>query len=284
MSLAPCTDWITGDDVAACCQVEDATDSSIFDAVAVEAQEVLFALSGRQFAGECEQTVRPCRTRTCFDGFQVLSRGHLVYPYGWYGSYWNWPNGVPCGCRHLSRVKLAGYPVRDIVEVLIDGAVVDPATYRLDRKRDLVRVRDPAAPDVVLRWPACQALDLDDTQAGTWSVTYTYGADPPEIGVAAAAQLACELYKECAGRQCALPSGTTRVIRQGVTIEKQAFAVWAFQSGTSRGIPRGWRTGMPLVDAFLNSANPAGLTRRPIFWSPASTLQYPLPVEPASGS
>jgi hypothetical protein len=286
---APCTPWIDGADVAACCNAE-ASDSTIFDAAAETASDILFELSGRQYAGLCERTVRPCRT-TCAWPLQVLSRGYVVAWGGWgwnwgYG-WWGWQNGTPCGCRHLSTVKLAGYPVQAIVEVKIDGAVVSPDTYRLDRQRDLVRVR-PLSTDNFLRWPSCQALDLPDTQPGTFSVTYTYGADPPQAGVDAAAELACEIYKSCLDQPCALPRGTARVTRQGITIEKAAFTDWVFVPTklASRGSVRtsGWRTGLPLVDMFLNTANASGLQRKPVFWSPAAALQYPLPQGEVGGS
>lgn len=279
----PCSDWLTGGDVMACCGVEDCDNPSLFDQAAAEAQGLLFELSARQFAGLCERVVRPCRTR-CGCDFQVLSRGYVVAPaWYWWQSSW-WYQGIPCGCRPLSTVRLAGHPVQEILEVKIDGAVVDPLTYRLDRKRNLVRVRDPAAPDVMLRWPACQMMDLDDTEPGTFSVTYTYGKEPPLAAVNAAAELACELYKSCSGQACALPRGVTRTTRQGVTVEKPAFVTWGFQTGKSRGLPRGWRTGLPVTDAFLNSMNPSGLMRQPVFWSAAPALQYPLPVDTASSS
>jgi hypothetical protein len=162
--------------------------------------------------------------------------------------------------------------VREIVEVKINGAVVDPATYRLDERRFLVRVSDPLEPDVILRWPACQRMDLPDTSDGTFSVTYRYGQDPPIEAVNAARQLGVEFYKACSGQDCALPTGIVRYTRQGVTVEKMAFTSWAYQRGRG-SISRGWRTGMNLVDAYLSSANGAAIPRRPTFWSP-SGRQY----------
>jgi hypothetical protein len=151
---------------------------------------------------------------------------------------------------------------------LIDGVAVDPETYRLDERRFLSRVPDPLEPDVHLRWPACQAMGLPDTEEGTFSVTYRYGQDPPPLGIHAAAQLGCELYKACAGETCALPTGTTRINRQGITIERLAFTSWGFISRNQRGVAPGWRTGLPLVDAFLNTYNRPGLLRRPVLWAP----------------
>jgi len=278
-ALGPLSGWLTGEDVAACCSVET-TDSSIFDDAAQIAQELLFQLSGRIFPGIGVRSVRPCAT-DCACGWQVLSRGHIVWSDSWHGDWQGWwCNDMPCGCWPLSRVKLAGYPVQTVTAVKIDGAAVDPATYRLDNHRWLTRVRDPADPDTVLHWPSCQNLDLPDTEDGTFSVSYTYGQNPPQIGIDAAAQLACELYKECAGEACALPKGTTQVSRQGVTINKPAFAAWAFQEGRVAGMGRGWHTGMPLVDAFLNAFNPAALKRRPTVWAPSMTRRYAPSVGP----
>lgn len=279
--VGPCTPWADSQDVWDCCgqpmttigegssETECAVDMTQF---AMEASQVLYELSGRQFAGSCERTVRPCGQDWC--GFQVLSRGHIV---GWNGNFWSNNGRSACGCRHLSRVPLAGYPVREVTEVKIDGVVI-PATnnWRLDERRWLTRVADIDG-DVQL-WPRCQRLDLEDTEDGTWSVTYRYGQDPPLVGVAAAAQLGCELYKACSGQACALPTGTTRVNRQGIVIERLAFAAWAFNTRATGTQAPGWHTGLPLVDAFLGAYNPTALKRRPLVWSPDSYLRYPRSV------
>lgn len=276
-----CSAWLDGSDVADCCSVEDASDPSIFDSAAEVASEILFNLSLRRYPGICERTVRPCRTG-CGCPWQILSRGYVIWNPNWIGP-WGGPGwscssdvyGAWCGCQPLSRTLLAGY-VQEIVEILIDGAVVDPNTYRVDRHRWLVRTRELDT-DPFPNWPGCQDLTLPETETGTWAVTYTYGNTPPASGVDAAAELACEFYKQCNGQPCALPKNTSRVIRQGIVVEKPAFTSWGFERG-GRSIPRGWQTGMPKVDAFLNASNPTGLTRLPIFWSPAASLKYAQPV------
>lgn len=259
--MGPCNAWTTNDQVAACCATEASSDETPFDDFIAAASQALFELSARQWAGVCEQTVRPCQTQTpC--GFQVLSRGHLVMdPYFWNGSDW----GVACGCQPLSKVTLAGYPVREIVEVKIDGVALDPSEYTLKDHRNLIRMNGGT-------WPSCQRIDLPDTEEGTWSVTYTYGQNPPWLGMMAASELACELYKACAseelGLDCALPSGVTSLTRQGITIERNPFVAWGRQD-------RIWRTGLPHVDLFLNTYNPAGIRRRPVFVTPGRR-SYPL--------
>ena len=266
----PCTDWLTGDDVAACCSVE-ASSGVLFDDAAVQAQNLLYQLSGRRYAGLCGPlTVRPCR-----DNCSCFPVQRLAYASGgsrllWTGDYWGfWGNDSRnCGCGCLSQVKLSGFPVQEITEVKIDGDIVAPSEYRLDENRYLTRLNDTF-------WPACQDLSLDDTEDGTFSVSYVYGASPPPEGVAAAAQLGCEIYKSCSGQECALPTGVTRYTRQGITVEKMAFTSWAFQRGT-RGVLGGWRTGMPLVDMFLASSNPHGISRRPVFWAPGRRYARPV--------
>jgi hypothetical protein len=260
----PCTPWITGDDVLACCSVESSSGVT-FDEVAASAQSLLFELSGRHFSGLCAaENVRPCRDNcSCFP-FQRLAYASGGSRLLWTGSYWGWGgNGsANCGCGCLSQVKLSGYPVQEITEVKIDGEIVPPSEYRLDEKRYLTRMNDTF-------WPSCQDLSLPDTEDGTFSVSYVYGTEPPAVAVSAAAQLACELYKECAGEVCAMPRGATRITRQGIVIEKLAFTNWAFRERT-------WRTGMPLVDAFLSAYNPAGIMRRPVFWAPGRRYARPL--------
>ena len=257
--MGVCTPWITGDDVAACCNVETSS-GAIFDTVAEEASDLLFEFSGRQFAGECgPRTVRP-ECDQCFCGWQILSRGYVIGPWD-YGYPLYLCDSCMIACSP-SRVKLAGYPVREITEVKINGDVVATDEYTLWNQRYLTRLNDH-------RWPVAQDLTLPDTEDNTFSISYTYGADAPSAGVSAAAQLACELYKQCAGETCALPTGTTRVTRQGIVIERLAFTSWAFRDGS-------WRTGLPLVDAFLQAYNPAGIKRRPVVWAPGKR-QYAQP-------
>jgi hypothetical protein len=254
----PCSSWVASQDVWDCCgqptTTVDGDECPVdFSAEAYAASQVLFELSGRLHSGMCEKTVRPECQPGCGCGAQILSRGYVVNGGSWGAS------GGPC---HPSEVLLSGYPVREVSEVLVDGVALDPAEYELVGWRWLRRKNGGV-------WPSHQDLSVDDTEDGTWAVTYLYGQDPPIIAQHAARQLACELYKACGNADdCALPAGTTRVIRQGIVIEKLAFAAWGLQEGI-------WRTGLTLVDTFLNSFNPHHLTRRPTVWSPTSHLQYP---------
>jgi hypothetical protein len=263
----PCTPWISGADVANApgLNVEVGSNDFLLDEAASIGSDVMFELSGRLYAGICQRTVRPCRD-AC--GCWGASSG-IGGPWAWQAATWgfganagSWVNecGDRCGCGSLPTVRLAGYPVREILAVKIDGATVDAATYRLDGHRDLIRLSDPGPPAAARSWPACQDLTLADTETGTFSVTYRHGIEPPPLGKWAASQLAAELYKAFNGTDgCRLPSNVTRVVRQGVTIEKVTSLANLLRSG---------QTGLQLVDAFIATANPNRLTRRPIVFSP----------------
>lgn len=243
--------WITGDDVAECCaDLDVGSDTTFLDDAAEAANDVLYRLSGRQFRGLAGPVkVRPYRTAcSCW-----------TLPWStvptWTGSTW----GRPVRCKPLSVVTLSGYPVREIFGVKVDGAWLTADTWRLDNARDLVRMRDPATPRQRLYWPGCQTLDLHDTEPGTWSVTYTFGADPPWQGVAAAKELACEIARACVDSDaCQIPSGVVRVVRSGVTVDRAVLA-----SAIAAGV-----LGLPMVDLFLGTYNPDRLPRRSAVWSP----------------
>jgi hypothetical protein len=239
-TLGPCDDWVDSLDIAECCGLDLSSDTEdALEAAAEAASAVLYALSGRQYAGRCGPvTVRPCgEGSSCY----VPGRSDHIQS---------------CGCAPLSEVLLPGYPVLEIAQVKIDGEIQAPSGYRLDGRRKLTRMADTDGDRQ--RWPHCQRLDLPDTEEDTFSVTYYYGIAPPALGVAAAAQLACELYRSCTGGECALPSGTTKVTRQGITIERETLAT--FIAGAT--------TGLVSVDSFLVAYGMEGAKRRPAIWSP----------------
>lgn len=271
--LGPCEAWISGTDIAACCSIElDSSDKqAMAETAAIEASMALYEISGRQFTGLCERLVRPCKSNCGCWGSPALGLGPwawsaAVWGYGGAGM-WGWWNesGDRCGCGTLSRVKLSGYPVREITEVKIGGVVLDPLdehgnpNWRLDRNRWLTRMDAPGPPVEKRHWPHCQNLALDDDQAGTFSIAYLSGVDPPELGRRAASVLGCELLKSCLGAACALPTGTTRVQRQGVTVERGILANWFDPTKA---------TGLPALDLFLRAYWSNRRGRRPAVFSP----------------
>jgi hypothetical protein len=269
-TVGPCTAWTTVEDVAACCGAAVGTNAGLYAQAVTAASQLLFELSGRQFAGLCTETVRPCADGCgCWQWITwPASPGVPQFPYGlgwglWGTAGWGWGyQGCDdvCGCAPLSRASLPGFPVDSITEVKIDGVVIDPSEYRLDEWRFLTRLA--AADGEPQFWPSCQRLDLPDTEQGTWAVTYDFGQSPPVLGVLAANKLACELFKLCDTGECSIPlQGLTQINRQGIEIRRAPFVSWAMQKGV-------WMTGLMEVDAFLSAYNPGGHRRPPSVWSP----------------
>ncbi len=272
-TFGPCGVWCDPQDIFDCCSTELISDTSVAEDACVAATEILWALSGRRFAGRCNQTVRPIADSCGCWPYQFLpglSYGAPQYPvgangFGWgpWGAWaggWGW-GASGCGCAPVSRALLPGYPVVSITEVKIDGVVLNSDEYRLDERRWLTRMSD--SDGNAQWWPGCQDLSLPDTEVGTWSATYAYGEVVPQIGHRAATQLACEVYKSCLGAECATPPGTVQKTRQGVTVQMAPFIAWG------RNAQGHWQTGLTSVDMFLSASNSSGLRRRPTIWSPS---------------
>lgn len=178
------------------------TDAEIIEA----ATGILYRQTCRLFPGYCTVTVRPCGYCSC---------GHSR-----------------CGCGRYVFVDLQDrYPVISVDEVLVDGVIVPPASYRVDDYHRLVRTDGDC-------WPACNDLTLDDSEPNTFAVTYTAGRVPPVELRMAAAELACEMKRACNGGDCRLPRNVTSVNRQGVTMN-----IDALEASVNGG-----RTGIPGVD------------------------------------
>lgn len=244
-NFGPCTTWPVQWPCDVSCESPTATGNA-----AKAATEVVWALSGRQF-GECEVTLRPCRD-SCADT--------PFYDYATWPGAGGWPTPAligglwfnltcggcagGCSCATVSTVRLPA-PVASIVTVRVDGSPLATGAYRLDDNRLLVRIDGGT-------WPLCNDLNKADTEAGTWSVTARYGLKVPEMGRWAVGELACEILKAMGGEDCRLPQRVQTLARQGVTIQFPDISELLTEG----------RTGMFLVDGFIQSVNPSGLRRR----------------------
>lgn len=243
--FGPCSDW----PVYWTCDVSTYSPALTGYAVTM-ATRILWALSGRRF-GTCTTTLRPCR-RECYDTWPWgwdrwgSDTGFTTSPYGdrryWFPMSCGQCSGQ-CGCGSLSEVVLP-VPVNEIITVKLDGVAVT-GIYRVDNNRLLVRTDGQ-------RWPYCNDLSKNDTEAGTWSVTASYGEDVPDAARLAMGELACEIIRAGAGQECALPAGIRSVVRQGVQIE---------YININDLLEKG-KTGLRLVDLFLAAENPDGLKQR----------------------
>lgn len=263
-TLAP---WATPEDVCEPCNNATINPDLLLRSLQA-ASDILFNLSGRQYAGVGQDTVRPCSRCVEVDHGRPV-RSYQMWPgvYGWSGpdGWGSWdPSWGSCLCNRtetpgcgfsLSEIGLGVYPLVGIVQVLIDGVVVDPTTYRIDNNRTLVRLADPARNWANDGWPQCQRDDRPSSAPGTFEVTIEYGVAPPVAGVSAAAELGCQLALSQAPKtlsSCRLPQRVTNIVRNGlsaVVLDPMVF------------LDKG-RTGLFLCDLFLTASNPHHLLRR----------------------
>lgn len=209
--------------------------------------------------GTCPITIRPCpSTRRC----PCVWNPHL-------GTDGVWRNGCDhdTTCKPVSEIDIPG-PVGYIESFLINGTPVDLETgdWRLDNGHLLVW--QGVGPSPV---PDYQDLNLPDSAAGTWSITYSKSYPVLADARIAVGYLALEFLRACAPKaKCSLPRGVTSVVRNGVsfTIEAGLF-------------PNGL-TGIDQVDQFILKWAPAGSPRRtavvfdPTRLAPRRTSAVPL--------
>lgn len=258
-TTGPCAGWIQVADLPAKAQPDSDNAEEVAEAErAIEvASDVLYALSGRQFAGLCSETLTPCPDRR--HAYRTHSPS-LGWPYT-IAADWRW--GYPtagglawcyhgrrdrCSCVRLHTLDLGLYPLVSVDEIVIGGDVLDESAYRVDDDREIVRLDGKP-------WPPC--ADLTDPDAFT--VTVTYGIKPPPAGEAAAATLAAEVYLARIGSdECRLPKRVQNITRQGISMA--ILDPFEFLDGG--------RTGLYDVDLFLAAHNPNRLSRRPAVLSP----------------
>lgn len=219
---------------------------------------VLDAFTGHQFS-QCPVIVRPCGP-TCglFNGYQTYpvgapssnAPGPWMTPFTFNGLWRNCACAGGCDCAPACRVSL-GAPVAEIVEVKVDGLILDPSAYTLAGGW-LVRTDGGEC------WPACQDLALPDTEEGTFSVEFIPGRRLPEAARIAAGALALEFARACAGAACGLPAQVQSFTRQGVDVE--------FVDPVD--ILTDGRTGIREVDLFISAVNPHGMRQRSRVLSP----------------
>jgi hypothetical protein len=240
--------------------------STYSEALQAQAQRwatyIMWAATGRQF-NACEITVYPCGRDTAGDMWWSNAGGwwwdNGVYvPYIWQGQWYNaW-----CGCGsgpgcYSCKPKCAAYlpgPVAEVVSVEVDGAIIDPALYRVWDQKWLTRIW-PDDDTENECWPMCQ--DYNAESPG-FKVVYVRGTAIPQVVLDGAAVLACEYAKACLGAECLLPSRVVNVARQGVTVTLQSIDE----------ILRDGFTGITSVDQIIAKVNPKRLNARTRLYSP----------------
>jgi hypothetical protein len=233
--------------------------------VAMAASEFLYEETGRIFSGECGPvTVRPVERPVDSDsrGFGRLS------PMGWFSSWGtasSYGTQIPGVVSHYGSTEppeiTLPYPVREIMEVTIDGIVIPPAEYELRDYQTLVRMRpEPGfTPTARYGWPSTQRQDLTLDNQGTFGVTFMFGNDPPQNGRVAARKLAEYIVVPQLGDATKYPRRVTSITRQGVSAGITDIVNVMQKTGS---------TGIYEVDLFLRSVNPNRLQRQAVCWSP----------------
>lgn len=166
---ALCGLWASPDFFADCCDYFDPDGNQIprevIEYAIAYSSEILYRMSGRQFPGMCERVVQP----GCEQAFKLspayrdtaYQRDTDYIDYGpdfWDGagdgsidaraSQYLSSNGIGCcanscgggsnGCNP-DTIRLPG-PINQIIEIVIDGQVLDPSRYAIRAHKDLVRL------------------------------------------------------------------------------------------------------------------------------------------------
>jgi len=259
----PCNPWTTPEEVQECCGGLD-PDYDLTAAIAFSSA-ILFRLSGRQFPGECERTVWPCSGKNCGCGCGCGDSGcgggsSLGNDWWWawhnYPSYpvrtdGGWVNVGPCCDKCCIPTVDLPATVNEVIEIVIDGEVLDPDAYAIQAYRRLARVDGGS-------WPCSNDLTGDVGDPGTWTITYSYGKPVPTDGRIAASIFACQIaLNRCGGDSC-LPQRLKEITRQGV---EMAFA------DPLTFLDKG-QVGIYEVDMWLQSVNPSKLKRRARLFRP----------------
>jgi hypothetical protein len=191
----------------------------------------MFALSGARIG----------MFTTTGDMYQADCGSRCWDTYGGFGPYKDgsgqWRNGR-LNDDACCRIEIFRQPVNEITQILLSGVVLAPANYVLTS--NTVRRIDAC-------WPC-----IDSCEAPVIQLDYTWGVTPEPLALAAAGELTCEFINVLVGGDCKLPSGASQIVRQGVTVSRPNI-----ESILSNGM-----TGLPIVDAFIRTYNPANLRQR----------------------
>lgn len=216
----PCSPYVTPDDLPCDCAGVDMNDPEniqLFNDMAEIYSTDLFDSTGRKYTGCCELTFIPCREK-CDDAAAAIP-GLEDWPYPSIPiqtGFTSTPTFIncwkcscacdTCNCWGGDKLELPMLPAREIVEIVIDGEILDASKYQIVESVWLVRTDGG-------RWPSLSCGDDD-----AFRISYRYGWDLPPIGKRLFAQYVCELVRECKGLDCALSEihrTETRLIVKG---------------------------------------------------------------------
>lgn len=159
------------------CELNEDDHGDLIEEFADDASDFLYVLSGGRVFGRCTRTVWPYRP------FAYCRPGGMGFGgwgrYGWAGDGYreSWVD-----YDSVDSIPLQG-PETSIVEITIDGLLISPTEYGLLDGNKLFRKGHKV-------WPSSNDITLDDTQDGTFTITYSFG---PTVIVRSVKRAAIEL-------------------------------------------------------------------------------------------
>lgn len=221
------------------------------------ATKVIWAATGRRY-GICDAVIRPCgndrRCGSCgsFDFFGGWMRPLLLD-----GLWRNCLCGCPCDCAPHCQIRLPGW-VENVTQVMVDGVIIAPSSWRVDNHTWLVRTDGDC-------WPNCQDYNVDSPADGTMTVSYGVGQPVPDDILDITAVLACEFAKACAAdKGCRLPGRLQTLTRQGVTVSNVDIDT----------VLKFGLTGITEIDMVIMADNPYGLKQKNFLYSYDTAPRY----------
>jgi hypothetical protein len=253
-----CAPFLTADqllDGSCACSFDAADDEELIEDMIDAASDLMSIMTAGVMSGVCRRSVRPVAARAC----------SVPSSYGSHPAPYFLPDHTT---RYggVNTVPLRG-PNVNVIEVVIDGVVLNPSEYGLFDGRNLYRRNGD--------WPTENNLTKHSTEVGTWEITYEFGWAPDRLARLACLELACELVKDDKGRPNALPRGVTSVNVQGATANLRDRAE-ALREGVEQ---------IPSLARFLSVWAPDGMNTRSGVWAPElDQFWHLVEVEGPSGS
>lgn len=221
MLLLACEPFATLADVLAApcgCAYTEGDDGELIEDLIDEASDFLYVASGGRVHGVCERTVWPVSDRSCGpDRFGAWS-SHSVP--GWIVD---------------DAIPLAG-PSTTILEIIIDGEVLDPTEYGLYNGNNLFR-RQRA-------WPTYNDIAKLPGEDGTFTIRFTFGDPIDRITTQATVELVCQMMNDA--QVLSRLRGITSANVQGVSVSLDA-------------AEEALALGIPSVGRFLDRYAPRGI-------------------------
>lgn len=231
-----CVPYITEEELLTCCKVAAEHlaegDPRLGDAIE-DASMVVYYLTGRQFGGTCETTVRPCLGSDC----------------------------LPCGSCKPNAIDLGLWPITEVTSIRVNGETLTGSeitdTYHVDSYRYLVRNDGDTFPFSSNPYAIAGSAEDNEDDGYVFEVTVEHGLEIPRLVARATRALACQLVEYCLDLPCQLPDRVTNIARQGVSMDIKS----------AEDIVRDGTTGIYEVDLAIKVLNPSRLQSPSFFWS-----------------